>query len=146
MVDRLYNGRRCGTLNVIDEGNRVFLAIEIGTTLPSLRMIAVLEALIALHGHRGTCTSTMGQNSFRLPSRAWCEARDIHLRYIQLGNPSQSAFIERFNRTYRTKITDAYMIASFTTVRDLTSEWLYCYNTQRPHDGLAHVPPLTYRS
>ena len=50
MLDTLYDGRRFRTLNVIDESNREGLAIEIGTTLPSLRVIAVLEELIALHG------------------------------------------------------------------------------------------------
>jgi putative transposase len=50
MVDTLYDGRRFRTLNGIDESNREGLAIEIGTTLPSLRVIAVLEELIALHG------------------------------------------------------------------------------------------------
>jgi transposase InsO family protein len=32
-----------------------------------------------------------------------------------------------------------------TEVRELTSERLDRYNTQRPHDSLGHVPPLTYR-
>jgi len=50
MVDTLYDGRRFRTLNVIDESNREGLAIQIGTTLPNLRVIAVLEELIALHG------------------------------------------------------------------------------------------------
>jgi putative transposase len=30
-------------------------------------------------------------------------------------------------------------------VRELTTDWLDRYNTQRPHDSLGHVPPLTHR-
>jgi putative transposase len=58
MVDTLYDGRRFRTLNIIDESNREGMAIEIGTTLPSLRVIAVLEELIAL---RGAATSARRQ-------------------------------------------------------------------------------------
>lgn len=49
-MDRLHDWRPLRTLNVIDESNREGFAIEVGATLPSLRVIAVLEELIALHG------------------------------------------------------------------------------------------------
>lgn len=145
MVDTLYDGRQFRTFNVLDESNREGLAIEVGTTLPSLRVIAVLEELIALHG---TPSALRLDNGPELTSRAltaWCAARGIALRYIQPGQPSQNAFIERFNRTYRTEILDAYVFASLTEVRELTADWLDRYNTQRPHDSLGRVPPLTYR-
>ena len=40
MFDTLYDGRHFRTLNIIDPSNREGLAIEIGRTLPSLRVIA----------------------------------------------------------------------------------------------------------
>jgi putative transposase len=42
MHDTLYGGRRFRTLNVIDEGNREGLAIEIGTSIPSARVVRVM--------------------------------------------------------------------------------------------------------
>ena len=145
MVDTLYDGRRFRTFNVIDESNREGLGIEVGTTLPSLRVIAVLEELIALHGAPRSIRCDNGPELTSLALTAWCAARGIALRYIQPGKPSQNAFMERFNRTYRTEILDAYLFASLTEVRELTTDWLYRYNTQRPHDSLGRVPPLTYR-
>src|SRR5690606_32253896 len=50
MHDALYGGRSFRTLNIIDEGNREALAIEVGTSVPSARVIRVLERLIDLHG------------------------------------------------------------------------------------------------
>jgi len=50
MTDTIYDGRRFRTLNVIDEGNREGLAIEVGMSLPSVRVIAVLDELVAMHG------------------------------------------------------------------------------------------------
>ena len=46
----LYDGRRFRTFNVIVKRNREGPAIEVGSTLPALRVIAVLEELIGLHG------------------------------------------------------------------------------------------------
>jgi putative transposase len=39
----------------------------------------------------------------------WCERRAIELRYIQPGKPDQNAFIERFNRSYREEVLNAYV-------------------------------------
>ncbi len=48
--DALHTGRAFRTLNVIDESNREALAIEIDTSLPSERVIRVLEQLRELPG------------------------------------------------------------------------------------------------
>ena len=31
----------------------------------------------------------------------WCEENRVEVGYIQPGKPNQNAYIERFNRTYR---------------------------------------------
>ena len=74
----------------------------------------------------------------------WCEAHGVAPHYIQPGKPDQNAYIERFNRTYRTEILDAYAFESITQVRDRTDTWLESYNSERPHDSLGRVPPLTF--
>ena len=50
MHDALYSGRRFRTLNVLDEGNREGLAIEVGTSIPAPRVVRVLDQLVALYG------------------------------------------------------------------------------------------------
>lgn len=62
MHDRWYDGRPFRTFNVLDEGNREVLAIELGTSLPSRRVTAVLDQLVAPHGPPGRCGSTTGPN------------------------------------------------------------------------------------
>ena len=77
---------------------------------------------------------------------SWCAERAIALRYIQPGKPDQNAFIERYNRTYRTEVLNAYVFESLDQVREISAEWLQSYNEERPHEALAGVPPATYRA
>ena len=50
MCDTLVNGRRFRVLNIMDDYNRESLAIEVDTSLPALRVIRVLERLVAYRG------------------------------------------------------------------------------------------------
>lgn len=144
MRDTLYDGRVFRTLNVLDQGNRECLAIEIGFSLPSRRVIALLDELVALHGAPTTLRMDNGPEFLALRLSDWAEHRGISLDFIQPGKPAQNAFIERFNQTYRTEVLDANVFASLAEVRAITRDWLRRYNTERPHDSLGRVPPLTF--
>lgn len=50
MSDTLYGGQRFRTFNVLDEGVREGLAIEIDTSLPAERVIRVLEQVVTWRG------------------------------------------------------------------------------------------------
>ena len=56
----------------------------------------------------------------------------------------QNAYIERFNRSYRTEVLNAHLFESVAELRALTDTWLRIYNRERPHDSLGRVPPLTF--
>ena len=62
------------------------------------------------------------------------------------GRPAQNAFIERFNRTYRTEVLNAYVFESLEQVQEISSEWVQSYNEERPPEALAGVAPATYRA
>ena len=144
MADSLYGWRKFRVLNVIDEGNREALAIEIGTSIPSLRVIRVLDELVALHGKPAGIRVDNGPELTAEAFVEWCREREIEIRYIQRGKLDQNAYIERFNRSYRQDVLDAYAFGSLEEVRAVTEEWIADYNTKRPHDSLGRVPPLTF--
>jgi hypothetical protein len=64
MVDALYGGRAFSTPDVIDEGNREALGVEILTPIPSVRVIRVMEQLIEMQGtllaHKRLCRVQIG--------------------------------------------------------------------------------------
>lgn len=145
MSDALYVGRRFRTLNVLDEGIREALAIEIDTSLPGERVVRVLERLCAW---RGTPKAIRCDNGPELISKAlvdFCAERGIAIRYIQPGKPNQNGLIERFNRTYREEVLNCYLFENLEQVRMITDEWLTKYNEQRCHDALGGLPPTIFR-
>ena len=75
----------------------------------------------------------------------WCRDNNLTLNYIQRGKPNQNAYIERFNRTYRHEVLDAYVFESLRQVRRITRSWIREYNEERPHDSLGKVPPAVFR-
>ena len=60
------------------------------------------------------------------------------------GKPAQNAFIERFNRTHREAVLDAYLIQAMTEVQTITQDWREDYNTVRPHEALGDVQPYQF--
>ena len=144
MHDTLYCGRRFRTLNVIDEANRECLAVEVGTSIPSARLIRVLSRLLDCYGTPDAIRMDNGPEMVSLAFTEWAQSKGIAMRYIQPGKPNQNAFIERFNRTYRNEVLDAHVFINLQQVQAITDQWLVDYNDYRPHESLGGVPPTQY--
>ena len=144
MSDRLASGRTFRTLNVLDDFSRRALWIEVAVSLPSQRVIGLLEALILWHGRPGCLRTDNGPEFTSKALAAWAESHGICLLRIQPGKPAQNAYIERFNRSYREAVLDAYVFHSLAEVRQVTADWLRTYNTIRPHEALGGLPPQEF--
>lgn len=128
MADTLYDGRRIRALTILDEGNREGLEITVGVSLPSRRVVGVLEDLVTVHGSPVAVRVDNGPEFLAQPFVDWAAAHRVAIHYIQPGKPDQNAFIERFNRSYRTEVLNAHIFDSTTELQALTDTWLRIYN------------------
>jgi putative transposase len=141
MNDSLSDGRTFRTLNVIDDFNREALWIEVDTSLPSERVVQVLEQLLDGRAAPHRIRMDNGPELISQRLESWARERQIELLHIQPGKPAQNAYIERFNRTFREEVLDAYLFDNLQEVRSIIERWLEEYNNVRPHAALQGLSP-----
>jgi putative transposase len=144
MTDALGNGRRFRCLNIIDEFTRECLAIEVAYSLPSVRVIEVLERLRV---ERGLPPVIVTDNGCEFTSRvfdAWAYARSVKIDFIQPGKPVQNCFVESFNGTFRDDCLNLHWFTSLAAARIEIESWRREYNTERPHSSLKRLTPSKF--
>jgi putative transposase len=146
MSDSMVGGRKFRTLNVMDDGSREALAIEVDTSLSSKRTIRVLERIIEERGQPDFIRTDNGPEFTSKDMELWSKVKGITLQYIQPGRPMQNGYIERFNRLYREAVLDAYLFFDLDQVKQLTEVWIKEYNERRPHEALNNLTPEEWKN
>lgn len=144
VTDVLENKRRFRAFNIIDDYNREALHIEIDFSLTSNRIVWVLNHLINKKGKPKKIRMDNGPEFIAHITSDWSKMHEIEFKYIQPGKPTQNAFIERFNGSYRRGVLNKYIFEHIDQVREQTQIWMKDYNHQRPHNALGNLAPVKY--
>ncbi len=142
--DTLSTGRRFRCLTVLDEHTRESLAVHVAHSIPSVRVIEVLEQLRAERGLPEVIVTDNGSEFTSRAFDAWAYARGVKIEYIQLGKPVQNAFIESFNGTFRDDCLNLHWFLSLTDAKRTIEAWRRDYNEVRPHSSLGGLTPAEY--
>jgi len=99
MTETLYDARRVRLLTVLDEGNREGLDITAGVSIPSRRVIRVLDALVVVNGCPSAIRVDNGPEFTAQPFVDWCTDHRVAIR-----NPrwtvQKRQLIDRQNRQF----------------------------------------------
>ncbi|MGH2612833.1 MAG: IS3 family transposase [Rhabdochlamydiaceae bacterium] len=144
MSDSLYNNRKFRVLNIIDDFNREALTMVSDISITATRLVRELEILKEMHGKPERIRTDNGPEFISKTLADWCNKNNVEHLFTQPGKPTQNAYVERFNGSFRREILNAYIFTNLAQVKFMTEEWKEHYNTARPHHSLGDLTPKQF--
>ena len=145
IFDATQSGTRLKMLTVDDDFTRECLAIEVATTLPSAKVIAVLTGWVAKHGAPQYLRSDNGPEFIATVLQAWLASQQTRTDYIAPGHPWQNGFRESFHGRFRDEFLSVTVFRTVAEARILTEGFRREYNQERPHQSLGYLTPAEFK-
>jgi putative transposase len=141
MSDTLGDGRRIRVLTAVDHFSRVSPGIEVDYSLPSRRVVEMLERLTTSVGKpKVLCVDNGPEFSGRVLDQ-WAHRNKVKLHFSRPGKPTDNAMIETFNAKVRTECLNQQWFTSLEDAKRTLEDWRREYNQERPHSALGHQTP-----
>lgn len=144
MHDRLANGRKIRTLNIVDDFTRECLALRIAYSFGSADVIREFEDIAFERGFPETIRFDNGPEFTSLALLRWSAERPVHLHFIEPGKPTQNANIESLNGKIRDELLNMHSFTTIFEARRAAEAWRDDYNDVRPHSALDLLTPREF--
>jgi putative transposase len=141
LQDALASGRKVRTLSIEDAYTREMLAIEVDTSLPSVRVVRVLEKL---RQHRALPVRIVIDNGTEFTAKVldqWAYENKVTLHFITPGRPMENGYIESFHGKFREECLNEHWFLNLDDARETIEGWRIDYNRVRPHSSLGYLTP-----
>jgi len=142
--DQTTDGRTLKFLTVTDEFTRRGQRIHCGRSVTSGDVIRILDDLFLLNGAPAYIRSDNGPEFITKALQKWLAERKTGTIYIDPGCPWQNPYNESFNGVFRDGCLNRWLFASIREAQQLTDDWLYEYNHERPHGSLRGLTPAKF--
>ena len=146
VADQLQDGRRFRALTVVDTFTREAVAIEAGQ---SLKGDDVVRTLNRSKNKRGVPKLLFCDNGSEFTSQAmdlWAYQNGVKIDFSRPGKPTDNAFVESFNGTFRAECLDAHWFNDLNEAKRIIEDWRQEYNESRPHRSLGERTPSEFAS
>lgn len=145
MFDTCANGQQLKCLTVVDEWTREALAIEVGGSLRSSRVIEALARLVSLHGAPRHLRSDSGPEFVSGAVLRWLARAGINTAHINPGQPWQNGMDESFNGKFRDECLNMEWFRTRREAVVIIEAWRQHYNDVRPHSSLRYLTPNEFK-
>jgi putative transposase len=142
--DACVGDRRFRCLTMVDEFTRECPQIEVDTSLPAARVIAVLEGLGQERGLPKSIVVDHGPEFISRKLDIWAYQHGIQLVFIRPGKPVENAYVESFHSRFRDECLATHWFVGLTDARFHIEQWRRDYNVVRPHSSLGDRSPTEF--
>ena len=139
--DALFDGRRFRALTLVDNFSRECLAIRADQRLQGEDVATLLDQVAT---SRGTPERICLDNGPEFISKAldlWAYQSGVTLDFSRPGKPTDNAYIESFNGSFRDECLNVNWFLSIDDAREKIEAWRKEYNQFRPHSSLEGRTP-----
>lgn len=145
VFDTCADGRSLKCLTVIDEYTRECLAIDVGGSIRSGRVLEVLAQLVSLHGAPQHLRSDNGPEFVATAVLRWLQTAAIDTAFIDPGKPWQNGTDESFNGKFRDECLNLEWFRNRLEAKVGVERWRRHYNEERPHMSLGDLTPAEFK-
>lgn len=146
VTDQLADGRRFRALTIMDVFTRESLAIEVGQKLKGDDVVQVLNAI---RQKRAVPKLLFCDNGAEFTSQIvdlWAYHNRVQIEFSRPGKPTDNAYVESFNGTFRAECLDVHWFMTLTEAKQVIESWRQEYNESRPHRSLGERTPSEFAS
>ena len=144
VFDESVSGRKLKMLTLIDEYTRECLAVEVDTSITSLKVRQILEKVCLKRGFSSAIRSDNGSEFIGSAVNGWLQMNGINPIFIEPGKPWQNGKCESFNGKLRDECLSRRWFGSLWEARVVIESWRNFYNTERPHSALGYLTPTEF--
>lgn len=142
--DQLTSGERFRNLTVIDIFTRECVTIESTRSMPAMRVVQALERLKMERGVPEVILLDNGPEMISLVLDQWAYENGVKLHFITPGTPTENAFCESFNGTFRDECLNMHWFFNLEDARAKIESWRKEYNQENPHSSLGYLTPSEF--
>jgi len=143
--DSLFNGHRIRALTIVDNFSRECLAIHVDHSISADKVVGVMQALKRFTGRiPGRIQVDNGSEFISKALDKWAYENKVVLDFSRPGKPTDNAYIESFNGSFRGECLNTHWFLSLDDAREKIETWRRDYNEFRPHSALDNMTPEEY--
>ena len=136
--------RRIKCLTVADDFSHECVDITADFGIGGAYVTRLLDRAAMFRGYPEAVRTDNGPEFTCRAFMTWAQKHSIKHILIEPGSPTQNAYIESFNGTFRDECLDENWFESLEQARQAIAIWRTDYNEARPHSSCGRVPPATF--